>query len=42
LGKTVFVQVEPFVKVPLSEMGEGNIAISSIGLFLNLKYQLKK
>lgn len=41
LGKALFVQVEPFVKVPLSEMGEGNIAISSLGLFLNLKYQLK-
>jgi hypothetical protein len=42
LTKSVFIQVEPFVKVPLGEMGAGNIAISSIGLFLNFKYQPKK
>ncbi len=42
LTKSMFIQVEPFVKVPLGEMGAGNIAISSIGLFLNFKYQPKK
>jgi hypothetical protein len=42
IGPSLIFQVEPFVKVPLDEMGIGNVAISSIGLFLNLRYQLKK
>lgn len=42
ISQSLTLQVEPFVKVPLAEMGAGNVAISSIGLFLNLRYQLKK
>lgn len=41
LSETWFVQVEPFVKAPLAGLGEGNIALSSLGTFLSIKYQLK-
>lgn len=41
LSETWFVQVEPFVKAPLTGLGEGNISLSSLGTFLSIKYQLK-
>jgi hypothetical protein len=32
------IQVEPFVKVPLSGVGEGNISLASFGGFFSVRY----
>jgi len=38
LNSRLALQVEPFVKVPLAGVGEGNIALSSFGGFFSMKY----
>ncbi len=35
-------QVEPFIKVPLTEIGMGNLNLYSSGVFLHLKYHFRK
>jgi hypothetical protein len=35
------IQVEPFLKVPLAGVGEGKILLSSMGIFVGLKYKIK-
>ena len=32
------IQVEPFVKVPLAGVGEGNISLASFGSFFSIRY----
>ncbi|HCZ37801.1 MAG TPA: hypothetical protein DHV26_17915 [Cytophagales bacterium] len=34
------IQLEPFIKAPLADLGERNVRLSSIGLFGGLRYQL--
>jgi len=34
------VQVEPFIKTPLSGVGEWDVKLSSMGIFMGLKYKL--
>jgi len=41
ITKSWSVQAEPFMKVPLTGIGEGNVSLSSFGAFLGLKYQFK-
>lgn len=36
----LYLQAEPFVKVPLDGVGEGNVELSSWGLFFGAKYKL--
>jgi hypothetical protein len=36
----LYLQIEPFVKVPLDGVGEGNVELSSWGLFFGAKYKL--
>ena len=36
--KHFYLQLEPFVKAPLSGVGEGEVDLVSSGLFINLKY----
>lgn len=38
LGKTLSIQVEPYFKVPLKGVGEGDISLKSTGLFVGLKF----
>ncbi|SHO64562.1 hypothetical protein [Algoriphagus zhangzhouensis] len=38
LGKTLSIQVEPYFKVPLNGVGEGDISLKSTGLFVGLKF----
>ncbi|MEB2783053.1 hypothetical protein [Algoriphagus persicinus] len=45
LGNKLSVQVEPYFKVPITGVGEGDISLKSTGLFVGLKFypnQLKK
>ena len=42
LHKNFFFQVEPFVKAPLSGVGEGEVDLVSSGVFLSLKYNFLK
>jgi hypothetical protein len=39
VSPTVYVQLEPFIKAPLTGLGEGNISLSSFGTFFTVKYQ---
>jgi hypothetical protein len=34
------MQLEPFIKAPLADLGERNVRLSSIGVFGGLRYQL--
>ncbi len=34
------IQAEPFLKVPLKRVGEGKILLSSMGLFVGIKYKI--
>ncbi|MBN8575616.1 MAG: outer membrane beta-barrel protein [Cytophagales bacterium] len=36
------IQLEPFIKAPLADLGERNVRLSSIGAFGALRYQLAK
>ncbi len=36
----LYLQIEPFIKVPLDGVGEGNVELSSWGLFFGAKYKL--
>jgi hypothetical protein len=36
------IGIEPFVKIPLSGVGEGNINLKSSGISLKLRYDLDK
>lgn len=38
LGKTLSIQVEPYFKVPLQGVGEGDISLKSTGLLVGLKF----
>jgi hypothetical protein len=42
LGEHFFVQVEPFLKAPMSGVGEGKVNLVSTGVFFSLKYKLGK
>ena len=42
LKKNVFISVEPYYKLPLVGVGEGQVKLSSIGLQLGLRYQFLK
>jgi hypothetical protein len=35
------LQVEPFVKVPVSKVGFGKVNLSTIGIFFSAKYPIK-
>jgi opacity protein-like surface antigen len=37
-----YLQAEPFVKVPMAGIGEWDIDLSSVGVFMGLKYRLNK
>lgn len=37
LGRGLWVQIEPFVKVPLKQVGFGSVKLRSFGMFVNLK-----
>lgn len=41
VGPTIYIQLEPFIKAPLTGLGEGNISLSSFGTFFTVKYQFK-
>ncbi len=34
------VQVEPFIKIPLADLGDRNVRLSSLGAFVALRYQI--
>jgi hypothetical protein len=40
LSRRFQVQAEPFLKAPLSGVGEGKVDLVSSGVFFSLKYQL--
>lgn len=42
IGKRFFAQAEPFLKAPISGVGEGKVNLMSTGVFLSLKYSLSK
>ncbi|MBA4058758.1 MAG: hypothetical protein C0490_28835 [Marivirga sp.] len=42
LGKRFFAQAEPFLKAPVSGVGEGKVNLMSTGIFFSLKYSLNK
>ena len=41
LSKKLYFQVEPFVQVPLGQIGFGKVDLTSFGTHFTLKYQLK-
>jgi hypothetical protein len=41
IGERWHLQAEPFVKVPLSGVGEGDVLLSSWGVFMGFKYQFR-
>lgn len=42
IGKRFWLQAEPFLKAPLSGIGEGKVDLVSSGAFFTLKYQFRK
>ncbi|MDB5257428.1 MAG: hypothetical protein JWM14_2123 [Chitinophagaceae bacterium] len=40
IGKSFSVQVEPFVKIPLHTIGEGQVKLLTTGMFFCLKYSI--
>ena len=42
LGRRFFAQAEPFLKAPVSGVGEGKVNLMSTGIFFSLKYSLNK
>jgi len=42
VGEHFFVQAEPFLKAPMSGVGEGKVNLVSTGVFFSLKYKLGK
>ncbi|SHH38158.1 Outer membrane protein beta-barrel domain-containing protein [Chryseolinea serpens] len=42
IGEHFFVQAEPFLKAPMSGVGEGKVNLVSTGVFFSLKYKLGK
>lgn len=42
VGERFFVQAEPFIKAPVSGVGEGKVNLVSTGAFFSLKYRLSK
>ncbi len=42
IGRNTALQLEPFIKAPISGIGEGKVDLVSSGLFINLKYQFNK
>jgi hypothetical protein len=41
LSKSLSVQAEPYVKIPVKDIGEGDIKLFTAGLFLSLKYNIR-
>lgn len=41
ISKNLFFQFEPFIKMPVKDIGEGKVDLVSSGAFLNLRYKLK-
>jgi len=41
LVSNIFLQIEPYLKAPITGIGEGKVDLVSSGAFFNLKYQLK-
>jgi len=39
-GSRFYLQAEPFIKAPLAGVGEGDVLLSSLGIFFGLKYKL--
>ena len=39
ISKTLYIQAEPYMKMPLSGIGEGKIMLYSLGMQIGLKYQ---
>lgn len=42
IHKNIFIQLEPFLKAPLTGIGEGKIDLVSTGAFLNIKYHFNQ
>jgi hypothetical protein len=42
IGSGLFVEAEPFVKVPFSGIGDGKLNVNSLGLFVRLRYSFLK
>jgi Outer membrane protein beta-barrel domain len=40
IGKRLYAQAEPFIKAPISGVGEGKVNLMSTGVFFSLKYAL--
>lgn len=40
LSKRIFLQAEPFLKAPLNGIGEWDVKLSSVGVFMGIKYKL--
>lgn len=41
IGRRWALQAEPFIKVPLAGVGEGNVKLSTAGMFFTIKYTIK-
>lgn len=41
LSHRLYLQAEPFLKAPLAGVGEGDVFLSSMGIFVGLKYRIK-
>lgn len=37
VSKSISVQLEPFLKIPIKNIGFGNVKLYTTGLFLNIK-----
>lgn len=42
LGRSTYFQVEPYLKIPMKGVGNGDIRLNSFGINLGLKYQFGK
>ncbi|SEI78566.1 hypothetical protein SAMN05192553_101285 [Cyclobacterium xiamenense] len=38
IGKNFAVQTEPYIRLPLAGIGEGNLNVKSVGIFFGIKY----
>jgi len=41
-GRNTFIQVEPYTKIPLGQVGWGKVNLQSLGLQLEIKYRFSK
>ncbi len=42
IGPRFFIEAEPFVKIPLGGVGDGNLDLSTAGMFVRARYSLLK